>query len=241
MAKLLLKLHEALLKEIELNKPSLSIGRKAENDLVIDDPAVSGKHAHIEQIQSVYFIQDAGSSNGTFANNKKIDRKQLVNGDQIGIGQHLLVFQEDVSAAIMPPQPIKAWDSDKTMFMNADQQRDMLKAQQASKQIATAKTKKVAASIHVVSGSTDRKDYQIVGPIVFIGSHDTAVVRLTGWFAPKQAAVLNRLGEGFSINMSDEKKKILVNGTAIQAATPLKDGDLIEVAGITLLYSSKEE
>ncbi len=236
MAKLVVKHHGAVLKEITLDKVRLTIGRKPDNDLVLDDESTSGHHARIVQVQSVFFIEDAGSSNGTFANGKKTDRKQLVNGDQITIGQHALVYQEDTSQAVSPP-PKPTFDSDKTIVMTPALQRELLKAQ--GKPSDTLKPGKMVV-LQVVSGSTDQKEYKLTGPVALIGSQDSAMVKLTGWFAPKRAALLNRQGGGYAVAPSEEGKKILVNGTAIQGSMALKEGDLIEVAGITLLYSMKE-
>lgn len=236
MAKLVVKHHGAVLKEVTLDKARFTIGRKPDNDLVLDDESASGHHARIVQIQAVYFVEDAGSSNGTFANGKRTDRKQLVNGDQITIGQHVLAYQEDTSQAVAPP-PKPKFDSEKTVVMTPELQRELLKGQ--GKGGETLKPGRVVV-LQVVSGSTDQKEYRITGPVVIIGSQDNATVRLTGWFAPKRAALLNRQGGGYAVAQSEEGKKILVNGAAIQGSLALKEGDLIEVAGVTLLYSLKE-
>lgn len=127
MPKLILKSHGAVLKEIKLDKQRLTIGRKPDNDIVLDDQSASGHHARIIQIQAVYFIEDAGSSNGTFVNGKKTDRKQLVNGDQITIGQHSLLYQEDSTASVVAP-PKSSFDADKTVVMTPELQRELLKA-----------------------------------------------------------------------------------------------------------------
>lgn len=238
MAKLLLKAHGAVIKEIKLDKSRLTIGRKPDNDIVLDDQSTSGHHARIIQIQAVYFIEDAGSSNGTFANGKKTDRKQLVNGDQITIGQHELLYQEDNQASVVaPPKP--AFDSDKTVVMTPELQRELLKAQ-GGKAAAAAQSKKVV-SLQTMAGTTDQKEYKLTSPVCIIGSHDNATVKLSGWFAPKRAALLNRQGGGYAVTMSEEGKKVLVNGAPIQGSVALKEGDLIEVAGVTLRYSIKDE
>lgn len=238
MAKLLLKAHGAVIKEIKLDKPRLTIGRKPDNDIVLDDQSASGHHARIIQIQSVYFIEDAGSSNGTFANGKKTDRKQLVNGDQITIGQHALLYQEDITASVVaPPKP--AFDSEKTVVMTPELQRELLKAQ-GGKAAAAAQSKKVVL-LQTMVGTTDLKEYKLTSPVCIIGSHNNATVKLSGWFAPKRAALLNRQGGGYAVTLSEEGKKVLVNGTPIQGSMALKDGDLIEVSGVTLRYSIKDE
>jgi hypothetical protein len=239
MPKLLLKAHGAVLKEIKLDKSRLTIGRKPDNDIVLDDQSASGHHVRIIQIQSVFFIEDAGSSNGTFVNGKKTDRKQLVNGDQVTIGQHTLLYQEDSAQAITPSAAKPAFDSDKTVIMTPELQRELLKAQ-GGKAAAAAQPKKVVV-LQTMSGTTDRKEYKLTGPVCIIGTHDNATVKLSGWFAPKRAALLNRQGGGYAITMSEEGKKVFVNGAAIQGSLALKEGDLIEVAGVTLQYSIKDE
>jgi hypothetical protein len=240
MPKLLVKLHGAVIKEIKLDKSRLAIGRKPDNDIVLDDGSVSGHHARIVQIQSVFFVEDAGSSNGTFVAGKKTDRKQLVNGDQITIGQHSLVYQDETQAppAAAPPKPA-GFDSDKTVVMTPELQRELLKAQ-GGKAAAAVQTQKVVV-LQVVSGSTDQKEYKLTGPTALIGSQDTALVKITGWFAPKRAAIINRQGGGYAVSMSEEGKKVYVNGVAIQNATSLKEGDLVEASGVTLRYTERQE
>jgi pSer/pThr/pTyr-binding forkhead associated (FHA) protein len=239
MAKLLVKAHGAVIKEITLDKSRLTIGRKPDNDIVLDDQSASGHHARIIQIQSVFFIEDAGSSNGTFANGKKTDRKQLVNGDQITIGQHSLIYQDETAQPVAPAAPKAAFDSDKTVVMTPELQRELLKAQGGK--AAAAAAPKLVVVLKVVAGTTDQKEYKLAGPVAIVGSADNATIKLTGWFAPKRAALLNRQGGGYAVAMSEEGKKVTVNGTAITGALALKEGDLIEVAGVTLQYSTKEE
>jgi hypothetical protein len=239
MAKLLIKAHGALIKEVPLDKPRLTIGRKPDNDIVLEDQSASAHHARIVQIQSVFFVEDAGSSNGTYTNGKKTDRKQLVNGDQVTIGQHSLVYQDD-SAPAAPAPPKQSFDAEKTVVMTPELQRELLKAQ-GGKAAAAVQARHVVVVLKVVTGSTDQKEYKLGGPVAIIGSQDNATVKLTGWFAPKRAALLNRQGGGYSVTMSEEGKKVLVNGNAITGSMALKEGDLIEVAGITLQYSTKEE
>lgn len=66
----------------------LTIGRKSENMLVLDDPYVSGKHVRIYMKNSQYVIEDLGSTNGIILNDKKLksSKTQLMSGDKIDIG-----------------------------------------------------------------------------------------------------------------------------------------------------------
>lgn len=70
----------------------ITIGRSPENDVIIHDTAVSSFHASVSFLNRSYFIEDAGSVNGTFVNGIKIHRKRLRNQDQIVIGKTRLRY-----------------------------------------------------------------------------------------------------------------------------------------------------
>jgi pSer/pThr/pTyr-binding forkhead associated (FHA) protein len=69
-----------------------TIGRAPGNDIVIGDPATSGRHCRIELRGGVYWISDLGSTNGTLVNGEPIIDKQLDHGDVISIGQNTIRF-----------------------------------------------------------------------------------------------------------------------------------------------------
>lgn len=78
--------------KIFITSSGLSIGRKRENDLPLDDPMVSREHARIEQELSGFSIRDLGSKNGVFVNEKIVDYSSLKNGDIIRIGSSVFRF-----------------------------------------------------------------------------------------------------------------------------------------------------
>ena len=100
--RLIVKYQGTVIQEMELKDAQLTIGRKNDNNLVIEDPSVSGHHAKIVKIQSVFFVEDLGSTNGTVINNKAVDRCQLQDSDVIMIGNHRLVFQDIVKPSVVP-------------------------------------------------------------------------------------------------------------------------------------------
>lgn len=233
MPKLILKFNEAVLKEIPLDREQLTIGRKPDNDVVIDNPAVSGHHAKLARVQAVYFLEDLGSTNGTFVNEKKIDKKQLRDGDRVTIGKHLLLFEDEVKGVSVAPAAV---DTDKTMILDTQKQREMLKAEQT----LGGKPKERFGVLQVLAGGTDKKEYHLTGRLAIIGSQDGATVKLTGWFAPKVAAMISRRPDGYNISLSEESKKVLVNGMPVQGRADLKDGDLLEVAGVKMSFLLKD-
>lgn len=90
MAKLLLSSEGRILEEISLDKDSIIIGRKSSNDIHIDSMAVSGKHARIVKIGESYFVEDLGSTNGTFVNAEKITQSAFGEDDIITLGTFTL-------------------------------------------------------------------------------------------------------------------------------------------------------
>ncbi len=85
-----------------LAKPVVTIGRRADRDVVIAEPHVSRNHAQIERRDSEYFIVDLGSSHGTFVNGEAVQEHCLRGGDRIElgtIGGSYLIFKDSRGAA----------------------------------------------------------------------------------------------------------------------------------------------
>ncbi len=92
MAKVILMYNKKVLDQFDLPQGDMKIGRRPESDIVVDNMAVSGEHANIFTIGEDSFIQDLGSTNGTFVNNKRITKHHLRNGDVVTIGKHTLSY-----------------------------------------------------------------------------------------------------------------------------------------------------
>lgn len=244
MARIVVKFNEAVLREIELAQSQLWIGRKPGNDVVIDNAAVSGEHARIIQEEGMFYVEDMASTNGTFLNDKRVHKQELYDGDRVRIGKHLLIYQDETRKPPPPAPPShhpalpKAFDAEKTMILDTPKQRELLKGEQGAG--AAPKLQEKLGALRIVSGNTDRKEYDLVGRLTIIGSEHNAGVKLTGWFAPKVAALISRKPEGYSLSMSEAKKPILLNGTPIRGRSELKDGDLVEVAGVKMCFYLKE-
>jgi len=234
MPKLLLKFSGMVLKDIPLDKPQVTIGRKMDNDVVIDNLAVSGHHAQVVEENGTYFIEDTGSTNGTFLNDAKITKQRLQPGDQIRVGKHVLIYEDETATSKPKAAPAVVLDGDKTVLAlpPSDTKKSKLEAAAADDALPGGKI----GVLLVVEGQTDKNEYKLPARVSVIGSQDAAVVKLTGWFAPKVAALISRNETAYVISLSGESKKILVNGVPIQGRGDLKDGDLIEVAGVKMYF-----
>ncbi len=113
MAKLILSMDGLVLKEIPLSKERTTIGRKAHNDIQIDNLAVSGEHAVIVTILNDSFMEVVGSTNGTLVNGNPVKKHFLQNNDVIELGKYKLKFIQEAGA-----QPAAAAaDFEKTMVL----------------------------------------------------------------------------------------------------------------------------
>lgn len=108
MARLIITHQGTVIKEYDLSKEKVTVGRKPSNDIVLDDPTVSGVHAAFLHMQHTY-IEDMNSTNGVKLNGKAVNKRQLNHGDIVLIGQHEFKFIDDAvqdfesTVVIAPP------------------------------------------------------------------------------------------------------------------------------------------
>jgi pSer/pThr/pTyr-binding forkhead associated (FHA) protein len=211
-------------REVEIVKPSFTIGRRPDNDLCLEDPAVSGHHAKVVKIQEVLFLEDLQSTNGTMVNDAPIDRKQLRDADIIRIGLYRIIYRHDCHTA-PSPSPLSPPDTDKTILVANVAEAERRPASQP------------VGLVRVTAGKTDQSEYVLMKQVSTIGSQDEAAIRLTGWFAPKVAAIITRRPDGYTVTRAEGGKRVCLNGTPVNGQANLAEGDVIDVAGVRLHFS----
>ena len=77
-----------------LEAERLTIGRRPDSDIFLDDVTVSRNHAVLVEEDGQFFVEDQGSLNGTFVNRRRIDRAALHEGDELQVGKYRLTFIE---------------------------------------------------------------------------------------------------------------------------------------------------
>ncbi len=105
MGKLVLYLADGTLLHVPLDKERITIGRRADNDVCLPYPAVSGEHAAVVTILADSFLEDQSSTNGTLVNGKAVGKHFLHDRDQIDIGRQRLVYLDDDDARVDPLPP----------------------------------------------------------------------------------------------------------------------------------------
>ena len=82
-------------REFDLSKDRLTIGRHRESDVFLEDLAVSRLHTTISHDPSGrYILRDENSANGTYVNGQRVSEHLLQEGDEVQVGQSVLVFTQ---------------------------------------------------------------------------------------------------------------------------------------------------
>lgn len=105
MAKLVLMLNDVAINEYKLEKEKITLGRSANNDILVDDPIVSSQHAVISTKQNTFMpevldviYEDLKSTNGSKINKMKLDKpQQLRQGDIIQVGRSMFRYEDELS------------------------------------------------------------------------------------------------------------------------------------------------
>ena len=244
MAKFSLKFGERALQDYAVGARPVTIGRLPDNTIVIQNPAVSGRHARVLPEGQHFVLEDLKSTNGTFVNDKPIARHTLVDGDVVLIGKHTLVFVlAGAEEATAEPTPEKTIEVGGTMALDAtpEQSRpEILDYAYSSEGYPLIPKTAIPAppprtgSVRVVSGKTDRPEYTLTAMTTIIGKADNAQIRTKGWFKPKLSAAIARKGDGFTL--SPMGAAVAVNNQKVGGRQALQDGDIIEVSGLTLEF-----
>ena len=257
MARLILSLDGQTLAEYNMTKERYTVGRLPDNDIRIDNAAVSGHHSLLINILNDSFLEDLNSTNGTYVNGKLIKKHALQHGDVITVGHHQLRYVDD--QAQQQPED----EFEKTMVISQPSAPLETKVAQA------ARAAEPAASAAAVAEAPrppppepaprPRRSFsptttQEVEPEPGLALPLAKLQVLSGTFAGRelsltktlttlgrpgvQVAAITRRAEGYYIVHVESGKSDgfpMVNGMAIGAqARKLQDNDVIQLAGVKM-------
>lgn len=232
MGKLILSFDDSVQAEYEMDKERFTIGRSPDNDIHIDNLAVSGHHAVVLNILNDSFIEDLDSTNGTYVNGKLIKKHALQHGDEIAIGKHTLKYQraegeqpeQSFEQTMIIKPGSKSGDSDAPSM---DKVNKAIEEAGGDAEPIGEKTKGLPkAKLQVLSGPHAGKELELHKALTTLGRPDV------------QVAAVTRRAEGFFVVSVDSGKKNeppKVNGEPLGAqARKLQDNDTIELAGVKM-------
>jgi hypothetical protein len=254
MARLILSLDGQTLAEYNMTKERYTVGRLPDNDIRIDNAAVSGHHSLIINILNDSFLEDLNSTNGTYVNGKLIKKHALQHGDVITVGHHQLRYVDDQAA--QAPED----EFEKTMVIQPSGQMEKQVAKAArvveaaavkdapgKRAVAEPEPPKLRKAFAPTSTQEVDEDAMPVLPLAklqvlsgtFAGRELELTKALTTLGRPGvQVAAITRRAEGYYIVHVESGKTEgfpLVNGMAIgPQARKLQDNDVIQLAGVKM-------
>jgi hypothetical protein len=259
MPTLLLQLKNKILGEYPLKAgASLTIGRRDTNDVVIEDPAVSGHHAKIDALKDRFVLIDLQSKNGSFVNEQLVSSHWLKHEDVITIGEHSLIFNYHEKERVSEDN---SDDFDETQAMNTTQHRKMMIKSNPTKSINVVrfwdrsqnrgKVKDVEppASEPRIESPTEEPggvltylaggigQIKLIRKITTIGKDPTSDIEVTGLLIGSTAATISKTAEGCCFNYIGGMPRPKVNDQPVKKSTVLCDQDIIEVGSVRLQFS----
>jgi pSer/pThr/pTyr-binding forkhead associated (FHA) protein len=262
MPTLTLKLKNKPLGEYQLQKGvSLTIGRRKTNDVVIEDPAVSGHHAKIDSLDDRFVLIDLQSKNGSFVNAQLINSHWLKHEDIITIGGYTLIFHyDDDEVQALPGEPDKF---DETQGMNTTQHRRMMTQSNPTKSINVArfwhkhpghgkvrdlepedpgfntasKEKEAVGALTYLVGGKGR--IELTQKITSIGKDPTSDIVIKGLLINPTAVIITKKADGFYLSNIGGRPKPKVNDEPVKKSIALYDQDIIEIGSVKLQFSAE--
>ena len=225
MAKLILSMDGLVLKEIPLLTDRMSIGRKANNDIQIDNMAISGEHAAVVTILNDSFLEDLNSTNGTLVNGQAVKKHFLKDGDVIEMGKYKMKY---LAASETPGETT---EYAKNMLVESIPVPEVVKASDPigpSLGHSAASAVPAIAAIQLLSGSNAGRELQLTKTLTTLGKPGV------------QVAVIARRPQGYFLTHVEGASFPVLNGKVLDAqAHRLEDHDVIELAGVKMEFFLK--
>ncbi|MBF0529449.1 MAG: FHA domain-containing protein [Deltaproteobacteria bacterium] len=217
MARLILSLKGRELDKFVLGQGDVVLGRSPDCDIRIDNPAISRKHAVIENVGHGYVLTDQGSSNGTFLNGEPVKAPTpLKPGDVIGLAKFELLFQDTPRADM--EKLVGSMDMEATVMVDSDAMAKAFQSVQAGTPTVSGPRKLV-----VLKGEANVKELVIERDVITIGKDDKCDLVVKGFFLDKiEATLTQKQGKFFLYPMGGGVK---INEEKVDHEVALKVGD----------------
>ena len=234
MPTLTLKFKDAAIGDFQLQKGlSLTIGRRKNNDVVIENLAVSGHHAKIDSVGDGFVLIDLKSKNGSFVNEKIITTHWLKDADVINIGKHSLAFNYTEGEQIPDDGSDKI---EKTMVMDTSQYRSMMKKSKPDvpQPLIRDDNQGSAGGLDFLTGGSGK--IKLSRKITKIGKHPKSNIVIKGLWVGKTAVTISKRSDGFYLSYVGGFAKPKINAKTVKHSIILNDLDIIEIGSTKLQF-----
>ncbi len=227
MAQLILTYKERVVSKHQIEVGAeITVGRQNGNDIVIDNLAVSGRHAVIRREKEGLLLTDSGSTNGTFVNNERVTRCRLVHQDLITVGNHALIvdlygtLSLEATMQMLRSGALASKEADQTILFGT---------------ISNPEGPPAFDRLAFMDGG--QGEYELFKNSVTIGKNAEADIVIRGFWsflAGAPAATIERQGGNYFLNYSGGMRKPKVNDFPVEGSTKLNHEDVIQVAGLKM-------
>jgi len=234
MPNITLKFKDNILGRYPVEKgKSLTIGRRKDNDIVIENLAVSGHHAKVDSVGDAFVLVDLQSKNGSFVNERLVNSHWLKNGDIVSIGKHFLVFStEDDAAVDGTPAEI-----DKTMVMDTSNYRSMVQKSAPVLPKPLLRHDDASGYLAYLSGGQGKLD--LFSKLIKIGKAPTSEIVVKGFLVGETAATISRRPDGYYLSYAGGFCKPRVNDQTVKKSVMLQDLDVIAIGSVKLQFFTR--
>ena len=226
MARLILSLDGQTLAEYNMTKERYTVGRLPDNDIRIDNAAVSGHHSLIINILNDSFLEDLNSTNGTYVNGKLIKKHALQNGDVITVGRHQLRYVDSAADGEEQDEFAQTMVLSKSDMASSGMHVAPPAAAGGGRNGERAAGPAAAAKIQVLNGTFAGREVALSKALTTMGQPGVQVIAIT------------RRSDGYhlvQVENAPNREPPKVNGQPIGAqARRLNDNDVIELVGIKM-------
>ena len=252
MPKITLKFKGSVLADYHLpHGCSLKIGRRKDNDVIIENLAVSSHHGKIDSAGDNFVYIDLKSKNGSFINGELVTSHWLADGDEINIGKHSLTFAYFDSES--RPEDNQKSEMENTMVMDTNEYRSMVGKNDAqltmtvspepAPEPAPAKNKKkksVRGYITYIVGGEGT--LALKQKVIKLGKDAACDIVLKGWNIGKTAATISRTRDGYYFSYVSGFAKPKINDKkASKKPSKLNDSDIISIGSTKLQFIGKKQ
>lgn len=215
-------------------KTSLTIGRRKDNDIVIDNLAVSGHHAKIDMVNEAFVLLDLKSKNGSFVNEQLVDSHWLKHGDVISIGKHQLLFSADNAADLSANG---STEMEKTMIMDTSNYRSMV--QKSATRVPKLLLGENSARGYLTFLAGGRGSLELAHALVKIGKDPASDIVVKGFLMGLTAATISRRPDGYYLSFAGGWFRPKVNERVVKKSVMLQDLDVIAIGSVKLQFFLK--
>lgn len=220
---------DTLLEQRKLDAERTTIGRSADNDIVLRHHAVSKLHATIQREGVFNVLVDNDSANGVFVGGRRVQRHTLKYWDEIQIHGFVLKFMavprlkgEEAGTSELSTAPLS---QEATMEVDISSLGDLAKLRKRIR----------VPAVSVLDDAGNLKNYNLDKVNFRIGRSADCDLRTAGWLSPRVAACIQRRNDGCYL-LPGWRGRVSVNGQRIVKPVILRDHDDLQVRGLTLRF-----